>query len=86
MIIKKKGIAYNYADDGETILSAKVDYSSFDSPNNLNATVAIAIDMMDGVNSWVDVTPKMMDKAARTEIKKWLDGTDLTGGTSDSTN
>lgn len=78
MIIKKKGILYNYADDGDTIVSAKVDYSSFDSPNNLNATVAIALDMVDGVKSWNDVTPKMIDKAARTEIKKWLDGTDNT--------
>lgn len=76
MIIKKNGIAYNYADDGETIVSAKVDYSSFDSPNNLNATVDITIDMVDGVKSWDDVTPKMIDKAARIEIKKWLDGTD----------
>lgn len=76
MIIKKKGILYNYADDGETIVSAKVDYSSFDSPNNLNATVAISLDMVDGVESWDDVTPKMIDKAARIEIKKWLDETD----------
>ena len=73
MDIKKTGLTYRYANDGQTIIKVEVAYNGYDndSGSNINVTVAILSgDLSD--TTFDDATPVALDKIGKSKIAGWF--------------